>query len=291
MPRHAAGPLARIGARGLSLEQVELGPGLTLLSIHSRATRRMGFPVCAYLVDDLLLDTGFAHARTLVLEALAGRTLRAVALTHHHEDHSGNVGALIAHHSCPVHLRRPELQHIEGVGTLAPYRRMYWGWPEPYEPVAMPSTLATGGRTLRCVPTPGHSQTHTAFFEPEQGLLFTGDLYVSRGASAVMNHEDPYALLASLRAVEALSPQRMLTGHGLDLVDPGPALRHKIERIDDAIAAVQELHDQGTGPAAIRRRVFPKGGLADLGGALLTGGEFSRANFVRAVIAHRPAAG
>jgi endoribonuclease LACTB2 len=288
MPRHTAGPLAHLGALGLRLERVELGPGLTLLRIHSRATQRMGFPVCAYLVDDLLVDTGFAHARGLVRDALEGRNLGGITLTHHHEDHAGNAGGLAARHGCPVYLRRPERLLSEGVGTLAPYRRMYWGWPEPYDPVAMPAELDTGRRSLRCVPTGGHSTTHTAFFEPEQGLLFTGDLYVSRGASAVLTHEDPFTLLASLQAVEALGAERLLTGHGLDQDDPGPVLRHKIQRLEDAMGRILALHDQGMNPGAIRRRVFPKGQLADLGGALLTGGEFSRANLVRAVITHRP---
>ncbi len=281
-------PLAHLGARGLRLDRLGLEPGLILLRLHSDATQRMGFPVCAYLVDDVLIDTGFAHARRLMLEALEGRAVRAVALTHHHEDHSGNAGAIAARHGCPVHLRQPERQHSEGVGSLAPYRRLYWGWPESYRPVAMPAALETGRRTLRCIPTGGHSCTHSAFFEPDRGLLFTGDLFVSRGASAVMRHEDPFELLASLKTVEALSARRLLSGHGADLADPGPALRHKIDSIEATIDKVLSLHERGLSPAAIRRRVFPKGGLVDLGGALLTGGEFSRANLVRAVLASRP---
>lgn len=291
MPRHSLDILARLGARGLRLEQRALAPGLTELRLHSRATQRMGFPVCAYLLDDLLIDTGFAHAGGLLMGALEDETLQGIALTHHHEDHSGNAGALAARHGCPAFLRQPERQWSEGLGDMPRYRRLYWGEPEPYQPQAMPAALHTGARTLRCVPTPGHSQTHTAFYEPEQGLLFTGDLYVSHGASAVMRHEDPFTLLASLRTVEALDARRLLSGHGADLAPPRPALRHKIERIQAAIERVMELHDSGASLRTIRRQVFPHGAMHDMSGAMLTAGEFSRANFVRAVIGQRPSHG
>ncbi len=184
-----------------------------------------------------------------------------------------------------MYLRQPEAQWSEGLRPLPRYRRVFYGTPQPYTPLAMPETLHTSARTLQCVPTGGHSQTHTAFYEPEQGWLFTGDLFVSRGASAVMRHENPFELLASLRRAEALGARRMLTSHGLDSDDPGPLLRHKADAVERAIDRVLELHAQGHDTAAIRRRVFPRGATGDLGHTLMTWGEFSRANFVRAVIA------
>jgi len=280
--------LSSLGRRGLGLERRDLAPGLTELRMTSAASARLGVPICAYVVDELLIDTGFAHVRPLVLEALEGRTLRAIALTHQHEDHAGNAGPVAARHACPVHLRQPQERWSEGVRPLPRYRRLFYGHPDDYQPEDMPAELDTGARTLICVPTPGHSGTHTAFFEPEQGWLFTGDLLVSRGASAVMRHEDPFAHLSSLRRVEALGARRMLTGHGLDSDDPGPLLRNKIARVEAAIEAVTSLHDQGQTERAILRRVFRTGTRGDLGHVLLTEGEFSRANFVRAVLAHRP---
>ncbi len=280
--------LARLGARELRLEKIQHGPGLVELRMHCLATQRIGFPVCAYLVDEVLVDTGFAHVRPLLLEALEGRSLRAVALTHHHEDHAGNAGVVAARHGCPVLLHQPGERWGENVGTLGRYRRLFYGWTAPYEPEPMPATIHTGARSLRVVPAEGHSQTHVALFEPEVGLLFTGDLWVSRGASAVMRHEDPHQLLASLRTVEALGATRMFTGHGGAVDAPGPILARKIERLELAIEQVLRLHDQGAGTHSIRRQVFPRGALGELGFVLLTDGEFSHANFVRAVIAHRP---
>ncbi len=280
--------LARIGRRGLRLEPRELAPGLMELRMRSAALDGMGFPVCAYLVDEVLIDTGFAHMGDLLVGFLRDHPLRAIALTHHHEDHSGNAGRLAAEHGCPVYLREPQARWTEGLGRLPRYRRLFYGVVAPYEPQPMPAELHTGARTLRCVASGGHSQTHTVFHEHREGLLFTGDLYVSRGASAVMRHEDPHELLDSLRRVAALDARRMLSGHGVDLDDPGPTLTHKIERLEAAVSTTLELHDEGQDLRAIRRRVFPRGAAGDLRGALMTWGEFSRDNLLRAAIRQRP---
>ncbi|MFH1464848.1 MAG: MBL fold metallo-hydrolase [Pseudomonadota bacterium] len=289
MDRNATDLLARLGAGGARAREEALAPGLIRLRVASRASQRLGFPVHAYLLDGLLIDTGFAHARSALLQALAGRELTGIALTHHHEDHAGAAAALAERHGCPVYLRGPGERWSEGVGELPRYRRLFWGWVDPYEPVEMPAVLSTGARSLRSVPTGGHSCTHTAFFEPVHGLLFTGDLLVSRGASAVMRHEDPYESLASLRAVAALGARRILPAHGDSIDDPQAALGRKIEHLEAAIRQVSDLHERGLGVAAIRRRVFPRGAWTDRGGALMTEGEFSRAAFVRAVIARRGA--
>ena len=51
----------------------------------------VGYDVSAYLLDDVLVDTGFAHARAQVLAAVRTSRPRGVVVTHWHEDHAGNV--------------------------------------------------------------------------------------------------------------------------------------------------------------------------------------------------------
>jgi hypothetical protein len=111
-------------------------------------------------------------------------------------------------------------------------------------------------------------------------------LFIARGVSAVMTHENPFESVASLRRVAALEPRVMLTGHG-DVVDaPAGPLRDKADRIEDAAAAVIDLHARGWSTAAILRDVFPRGAAKDRLSAWMTEGEFSRANFVRACLIH-----
>jgi len=279
-------PLAVLGRRGGRLERRELGPGLVQLRLWTRMSRSLGFVAAAYRVDEVLVDTGFAHVRPLVLGALEGATLRAICLTHHHEDHPGNAGPLAARHGCPVYLRNAAALWSEGVDRLPAYRRMYWGKPAPYDPVEMPATVETGSGTLRAMPVPGHAATHAALFDEREGRVFVGDLYVAPGVSALMRQENPYELARSLRRVAALEPAVALNGHGLVLERPARKLREKADAIEAAAGRAVEARTRGLTIPAIERLLWRTGWRKDRMFTWLTGGEFRRRNFVRAALAH-----
>ena len=138
------------------------------------------------------------------------------------------------------------------------------------------------------MPIPGHSVSHTALLDERGGTVFVGDLFISGGATAVMSHEDPYASIASLRRVAELEPTRMLTGHGISMERPAAALREKAARIEAAAGEILRLHRAGLPEREICRRVFPGGRAKDRFLELLTQGEFSRLNLVRACVRLAP---
>lgn len=265
----------------------QLAHDVTHLRASTRLTRQLGLYASIYVVGDLLVDTGFFYVRQPLLGALADLRLSAVCCTHQHEDHSGNCGSVARQQGCPVYLRNAGAQWDEGVGELLPYRRVYWGPPAPYEPEEMPAIVG-GRRRLTAVAIPGHSVTHTAFFEEDTGVVFTGDLFVSSGASAVMRHENPYQSMTSLRRVADLEPSLMLTGHGVAMDDPAPALRRKADHIERAVGRAVELDREGLPLGEVVRRTFP--GVRKPGRLMtvITAGEFSLRCFVRAAIAHQP---
>jgi len=267
----------RVGIRTLDHD-------IVLLQASSLLTRQMGMRVSLYLVGDLLIDTGFAHAEQAVVSALAQRVVRAIACTHHHEDHTGNAAALArAHRSCPVFLRHPAQRWSEGVGELLPYRQLYWGPAPDFAPEELPDELRLE-RTLEVIPTPGHSRTHVVFHERRTGVVLTGDLVVSAGASAVMAEENPYQLAESLRRVADLEPRLLLSGHGLILERPAERLRLKADRIESATTKVCQLHRRGVPEDEITRRVFRGHWARERWGTWMTRGEFSRRNFVRSAL-------
>lgn len=271
---------------GLRLRADEVIGGIERITLSSRLTRLQRFHSVCYLVGDVLIDSAFVKAAPLLLDFLGGRRLSAVALTHHHEDHAGGCGLMAERFSCPVYLAEPGRRFEEGLERMAFYRRLWWGKPLPYRPAPMPDTIRAGAFTLQCLPTPGHSATHTAFFDAGRGLLFSGDLYIAGGATAVMSHENPYLLAESLRKLARLEPRLMLNGHGLLLENPASELRAKAGAVEAAAARVLELHRQGLDARRIAAAVFKKEGrLRDRLMARLTAGEFSRENFVRACLA------
>jgi hypothetical protein len=103
-----------------------------------------------------------------------------------------------------------------------------------------------------------------------------------------MSHENPYQSIASLRRVADLGARWMLTGHARVVRDPAQALRAKADRIEQAASEVLELRARHWSTGEIVRKIFRKGRLEDEGFRLLTAGEFSRANFVRACVRHAP---
>jgi glyoxylase-like metal-dependent hydrolase (beta-lactamase superfamily II) len=262
----------------------DAGYGVARIRIRSRGTQLLGIEVNAFLVGKILIDTGFVHARPQLLAALNGRQINTICCTHHHEDHTGNCAILAEHHRCPVFLRRPEARWQEGMEKLHGYRRFWWGTPDPYQPEELPDEIESGGRRLRVVPAPGHSQNQVAFFEEASGYVFTGDLFVSPGASAVLIWEDPWAAVASLRRVAALRPRRMLTSHGLVVDDPVSQLEVKAQRIEAAAGRAVELMADGVAARTVVRTVFPNGFAKDRFFEWLTGREFSRLNFVLAAV-------
>lgn len=264
------------------------GHGIRRIRMSTRITRMNRMQVCCYIMDGILIDTGFSHVGDLLLSKLENSEISLIACTHHHEDHTGNAARLARIHDCPVYMHNAHRFQSEGIVDMLFYRRWFWGPVAPYRPAELPHRIEHSGRKLVPIPIPGHSVTHVTYHEAETGVVFTGDLYVSGGATAVMSHENPYESIRSLRRVADLEPSLMLTGHGLAVKDPASRLREKADRIDEAAGRITELHGRGLSTRAIVRRVFDAGRPKDLVLAMLTEGEFSRANLVRACIRHAP---
>ena len=268
----------------------DVGESVTRIRMLSLGARLLGFEVDAYVVGNILIDTGFPYVQGPLLAALEGRNIHVVCCTHSHEDHTGNCAAIAAAHDCPVYLRHSDAMWDEGEFPLKPYRWIWWGVPEAFQPEEMPAVVESGGCRLEVVPTPGHSRTQVAFFEEATGDVFTGDLFVSPGAAAVLIWEDPWAAVASLRRVAALEPRRMLTAHGLIVDNPAPRLELKAVRIEEAACRSVELTAEGLPPRQVVRRVFANGAVKDRFFEWMTSREFSRLNFVLAAVRHAPGA-
>jgi glyoxylase-like metal-dependent hydrolase (beta-lactamase superfamily II) len=266
----------------------DVGGGVTHIRMRTLGARALGIDVSAYLVGDVLVDTGFAYVREPLVKSLQRREISAICCTHSHEDHTGNAAVLSSMHGCPVYLRQAEQLWDEGVSKLAPYRQIWWGSVDPFTPLEMPESVAFGGRELRAIATPGHSSTQVALFEEATGDVFTGDLFVSPGATAVLIWANPWDEAESLRRVAALHPRRMLTGHGLIVDDPARHLELKADRIEAAARRAVEMSAGGVPPRKIVQTVFPKGRWKDRFLEFLTSRQFSRLNFVRAAVRFAP---
>jgi glyoxylase-like metal-dependent hydrolase (beta-lactamase superfamily II) len=247
--------------------------------------------------DDLvLIDSGWAlaAARSRLVGALAElqRDLGDVTrflITHVHRDHYSQAIALRAEFGTRISLGVGERASVEatldtgreplaaqfarlrecGAGRLADDLRAavadrpaegHRGRPDDW--LRGPVDIALHSRTLRAVPTPGHTQGHLVFVDPAAGLLFAGDhvlphITPSIGFEPALGALPLGDYLDSLRLVRALPDTTLLPAHGP--VSPSAHARidellaHHEARLDASAAAL----DQGASTAYEAARLLP----------------------------------
>ena len=258
----------------LMIEEVE--PGVRRLRMRSWRGALVGYDVSAYMLGDVLVDTGFPRGGQTLLEAVDALHPRGIVLTHWHEDHAGSAPALAAsgvpmvmHGECESLLReRPAIRS---------YRREVWG----HTAALRSPLLGFDVAPLELVETPGHSADHLAVWDPERRILASGDLFL--GVKVRVAHEEdesPRTLVASLRRAAALEPRLLLDAHRGPVRDAAAQLRAKADWNEEQIGAIERLHAQGVEAGEIVRRLF--GGESLVG--WVSGLEYSRRGFVRAVL-------
>ncbi|MCL5950757.1 MAG: MBL fold metallo-hydrolase [Chloroflexi bacterium] len=243
----------------------------------------------AYFIDGMLVDSGCAYTAGEVVRALSDLPLTHLVNTHSHEDHIGANGALqrtreglkiLAHPLALPILGDPRLMQ-----PLHPYRRLFWGLParSKGEPLADGSTIETEHYSFRVVYTPGHSPDHLCLYEPVQGWLFTGDLFVGGHERALRAGYDIRQITASLKRIAALPAAWLFPGSARVRDHPEQALAEKIAYLEKLGAQVEDLDRQG--------RSVPEIARALCGGPMLvewiTLGHLSREHLVRSFLGSR----
>jgi glyoxylase-like metal-dependent hydrolase (beta-lactamase superfamily II) len=240
----------------------------------------------AYLVDGIMVDTGCAFSAPELVDALADAPLVHIVNTHTHEDHIGANGPLqrqrdglkiLAH---PLAL--PVLADPRGTQPLHPYQRVMWGWPEPSrgQPVSDGAMIETKRYHFQVVYTPGHSPDHVCLYEPQQGWLFTGDLFVGGQERALRADYDIWEIIASLKRIAALPATALYPGSARVRDNPAQALADKIAYLEALGEKVLALRRRGRSVSEIVRALC--------GGPMLlefiTLGHFSRRQLVRSYL-------
>lgn len=209
--------------------------------------------VYSYFVDGLLIDTGSRRLYRTFLSKLQAHKIEQIAVTHYHEDHSGNAEALRKHYNVPLHMGARTAQYLSQKLSMKLYRHWNFGQILPvthYTPFAQ--TLPTNRYNFEPIYTPGHSDDHFALYERSEGWLFSGDIYLGN-IKFTREEENLPQMLESMYRLMQLDFDVLFCAHNPRLQAGKQHLAEKIAYIEDFVGQVRTLNAQGYDTQDIRQ--------------------------------------
>ena len=160
--------------------------------------------------DDEVLVIDAPHDAAPIVEAIAGRTVTAIVLTHGHNDHITAAPALREATGAPIWFNSAD--------------RMLWDMThaeaQPDRDLQPGTRFTVAGTRLVALHTPGHSPGSTCLHAADLGTVFTGDTLFCGGPGATgRSFSDHPTILNSIRSqLFSLHGDTVVrTGHGDDI--------------------------------------------------------------------------
>jgi glyoxylase-like metal-dependent hydrolase (beta-lactamase superfamily II) len=221
----------------------------------------------------VLIDAASANCDRLIqktAESLFGVNTRPISilLTHDHPDHAGSALNLARMWDCPVYVHPDELPYatIADLSTVEKYANPLDRWiilpilrlmPRRRVEAMLsksslkgvvqgfdPDAAIPGLPDWECIPTPGHTPGHVAFFRPSDRFLITGDAIVTVNLNSLWGFllwglrtnkqtvsEPPWystwnkrTAKESITVLASLKPCALASGHGDPMIDDSVAV-------------------------------------------------------------------
>jgi glyoxylase-like metal-dependent hydrolase (beta-lactamase superfamily II) len=204
----------------------------------------------------------------LATAGLVPDQISRLIVTHHHIDHYGMAGRVLAETGCELWMHestseeidyyrdpdgaRESLRHLlsdhgvepadlEELTAFEDWRGFVADLADPTRPLKGGETFTVGGREWEVVYTPGHARTHICFWARAERLLISGDHLLPTVTPHIDFHRGPErdplgAFLASLKKIEGLDPALVLPGHG-----------HPFEEGAERARVIERHHDRRLG--------------------------------------------
>ena len=218
----------------------ELAPGVWQITLPSQTlppfTHTNGFFISDGGVG-VLIDPGFHEQASWdevasVLETAEVTFLKAVLLTHTHDDHCAGLGFVQeAYPDVTVYVHPLELSRLENSNARG---------------LNADRNITVGNKTVRSVFTPGHSPGHLSYYLDlgHDKLVFAGDVVAGHGSTWIGVPEGDVAdYLTTLDTLRSLKLTAIGPGHGEVVTDPythlNEARQHRLDRLEQVYNALE----------------------------------------------------
>ena len=235
-----------------------------------------------YFIDGLLIDTGHSNMRNEILNEVAHLPVNQMFITHHHEDHSGNIDILQKHFNCPVYTSSLCAKVMEKPPKISFGQHITWGDRPPYFKFEIEDNLIqTDNYQFELIPVPGHAIDMYALYERNEGWLFSADLWVNDFIRIFMRPESMKQQIDSLKKVLKLDFNVLLCSHNPQFKDAKKQVEKKLIFLEYFYQTVADLHQKGFSVQAIIKEMKLKENWSI---RILSHGALSTANMIRSVI-------
>lgn len=212
---------------------IEIAPDVFHIPVMPRNS------INVYVIGDVVVDAGLASSPKKIVKALAGRTLRAHAITHAHVDHAGGSLRLMETLELLMWCPAGDVADVtSGEPAIGPTKlRPIVAFGGGFDGVDVDRELREGDEVAAgfvVVELPGHSPGQVGYWRESDRVLLTGDVMTNMNlfTTVVGLHlpPGPFTFDAaqnkeSVRKVAALEPAIVGFGHGPVLQDAGPKIK------------------------------------------------------------------
>ncbi len=171
--------------------------------------------------ETALIDTGTGFESDVILsrvaDALDGRSLDHVILTHRHYDHVGGMAGILSRYNPLIHAGRFDAEPLRKGDSESTLGTKFGGKISPMDVIDFTEDVSIdlGGHILTCIETPGHTVGSICILDKVTGSLFSGDTFM---VGSVGNYSHPtgsaVALIDSLNKLSNINFDGLYPGHG-----------------------------------------------------------------------------
>ncbi|KOP80513.1 beta-lactamase [Lysinibacillus sp. FJAT-14745] len=240
-------------------KSIEIRQNRDVQCAHGKvAIQGIGMSVYSFFVDGLLIDTGSYSLSQEFQSFFNEIQIEQLALTHSHEDHSGNAAWIQQHKNVPIYIHRDSVNVCAKDGEYPFYRQALWGERPAFIAQPLGNTFQTNSATWDVIETPGHTTDHLSFYNRETGAMFTGDLYIQTKTKVVLDEENIVHTLASLKKILNYDFEVVYCCHAGFLADGRAKIQEKIAYLEEMESNIRLLFDKGYSVEEMTKSIFSR---------------------------------